>query len=72
MATEQQAVQQVQTIARAFHEAYEQLAPEFGYTTRRSSAVPWDKLPKRNKQLMLAVVAVLLQTRIIRSGDDAA
>ncbi|WP_204057373.1 hypothetical protein [Microbispora corallina] len=27
-------------IARAFHEAYESLAPHFGYQTREESAVP--------------------------------
>lgn len=37
--------------ARLFHEAYERLAPSFGY----ESAVPWEDLPEDNKRLMAAV-----------------
>jgi hypothetical protein len=42
--------------AEAFHEAYERLAPAFGYVTRQETAVPWDKLPDANRRLMEAVV----------------
>lgn len=42
--------------ARAFHEAYERLAPAFGYETRPESAVPWDDVPEQNRALMVAVV----------------
>lgn len=42
-------------IAQRFHEAYERLAPSFGYKTREASAVPWDDVPEQNKQLMIAV-----------------
>jgi hypothetical protein len=52
-------------IARAFHEAYERLAPDFGYTTREASAKPWADVPEQNKRLMIAVVADLLQRRVI-------
>ena len=41
-------------LARAFHETYERLAPEFGYETRRESAVPWEDVPENNKNLMIA------------------
>ena len=44
-------------IARRFHEAYERLAPEYGYETRPESAVPWEDVPAENKRLMRAVVA---------------
>lgn len=44
-------------IARRFHEEYERLAPEFGYETRPESAVPWEDVPKANRELMRAVVA---------------
>jgi hypothetical protein len=47
----------VETVARQFHEAYERLAPEYGYETRRESAVPWENVPEQNKALMRAVVA---------------
>lgn len=53
-------------IAREFHEAYENLAPEFGYRTREASAVPWDEVPSQNKELMKATVTTLLQKGIIR------
>lgn len=44
-------------LARRFHEEYERLAPEFGYDTRPESAVPWDDVPKSNRDLMREVVA---------------
>ena len=48
-------------IARAFHEAYEQLAPDFGYRTREASAKPWDEVPEQNRHLMVATVEKLLK-----------
>lgn len=53
------------TIARAFHEAYETLAPNFGYETRKASAVPWEDVPSNNKELMKAVVAQLIKDGVI-------
>ncbi len=44
-------------LARAFHEAYERLAPSYGYKTREASAVPWDLVPANNRALMTAVAA---------------
>jgi hypothetical protein len=55
-------------IARAFHETYETLAPQFGYKTRDASAVSWDQVPAANKDLMTAVVGTLLTNRIIIDG----
>lgn len=43
-------------LARRFHEAYERLAPSFGYKTRDETAVPWEDVPEANKRLMEAVV----------------
>lgn len=44
-------------LARSFHEAYERLAPSFGYETRRETSIPWEQIPASNpnKQLMIAV-----------------
>lgn len=47
-------------LARLFHEEYERLAPDFGYSTREASAVPWEDVPDDNKSLMLAVAANVL------------
>lgn len=44
-------------IAQLFHEAYERLAPSFGYKTRDASAVPWTDVPEPNRSLMIAVAA---------------
>jgi hypothetical protein len=52
-------------VARAFHEAYERLAPSFGYETREASAVPWEDVPEPNKSLMVAVAA-----EVIRAADS--
>ena len=54
-------------VARLFHEAYERLAPDFGYRTREASAKPWDDVPEQNRALMAATVhevrAALAATR---------
>jgi hypothetical protein len=47
-------------IARAFHDAYEALAPHFSYETRPESAKPWDEIPERNRDLMIATVRAVL------------
>lgn len=47
-------------LARRFHELYEELAPDFGYTTRLESAVPWDQVPQTNRELMAAVCGRIL------------
>lgn len=48
-------------LARRFHETYEQLAPQFGYATRRESAVPWEQVPEANRKLMTAVCEEIKQ-----------
>lgn len=47
-------------VAKLFHETYERLAPLFAYETRKASAKPWDEVPKNNRDLMIAVSAVVL------------
>lgn len=44
-----------EALAKLFHCTYEQLAPAFGYKTRQESSKPWDEVPPKNKQLMIAV-----------------
>ena len=58
-------------IAKAFHEAYEKLAPEFGYKTREASAVPWEDVPQQNKDLMIRTVESLLGQGIIADVFEA-
>lgn len=48
-------------LAQLFHDHYERLAPEFGYTTRKSSAQPWEDVPEPNKSLMIAVAKNVLR-----------
>lgn len=64
-------------IAKAFHEAYESLAPEHGYETREASAKPWEEVPENNRELMVAVVERLLaqgdiEFGVLASGSEAA
>lgn len=47
-------------LAKRFHEAYERLAPTFGYNTRAESALPWEQVPLNNRRLMVAVCDELL------------
>jgi hypothetical protein len=46
-------------LARAFHETYERLAPQFDYQTRPDSAKYWDDVPENNRNLMIMVAAVI-------------
>lgn len=46
-----------ESLAQKFHEAYERLAPDYGYETRRESAVPWEAVPEPNRSLMVAVAS---------------
>jgi len=54
-------------IAKAFHESYERQAGDYNYTTRKSSAVPWEAVPDNNKRLMIAVATDLLDQGIIKT-----
>lgn len=58
-------------LARQFHEAYERLAPSFGYETRKESAVPWDDVPEQNRSLMVAVCAEVLSDRVLAAEQHA-
>jgi hypothetical protein len=57
---ELEAATEPETLAQAFHENYERLAPEYGYKTREASAVPWDEVPDNNKRLMVATARAAL------------
>ena len=48
-------------LAQLFHDTYERRAPEHGYTTRKTSAVPWSAVPEPNKSLMIAVAGEVLR-----------
>lgn len=52
-------------LARLFHEAYERLAPEYGYKTREETAVSWSDVPDANKNLMIAVCKEILDTHVV-------
>lgn len=60
-------MRQSERIARAFHEAYEHMAPLFGYETRSDSALPWEQVPAKNRALMVATVAYLLEEHVIEA-----
>lgn len=52
--------ERIRVAAQAAHEAYEELAPLFGYETRLESAVPWDELPANHRALMCASIGMAL------------
>jgi len=56
---------EAETIAQAFHEAYERLAPDYGYETREATAVPWNDVPDNNRWLMTAVARDLIDRAVI-------
>ena len=57
-------------LARQFHVLYELNAPEFGYETRKETAVPWDSLPDNNKSLMLAVCREIESAALAAEGEE--
>lgn len=57
-------------LAQAFHEAYERLAPDYGYETREASAKPWSEVPQQNRDLMVASIADLMRRGIIKRGGQ--
>lgn len=57
-------------LAQKFHEAYERLAPNFGYKTREASAKPWAEVPENNRKLMEAVVAEVMLPRITKAEAE--
>jgi hypothetical protein len=48
-------------LACYFHDTYEMLAPDFGWTTSAGCVVPFDDLPDENRLLMLEVCERVLQ-----------
>lgn len=59
-------------LAAIFHEFYEQLAPSFGYETRKESAVKWADVPEKNKRLMTAVSEKVLAFLCRNNGVERA
>lgn len=55
-------------IAWHFHQAYEELAPKYGYETRQESRKAWEEVPENNRLLMIAVAQHLLDAGVIRRG----
>jgi hypothetical protein len=64
-----------ESVAKLFHEAYERLAPAFGYETREATRVPWEQVPERNKHLMIAataeVLAMLFPPEEVSTSDES-
>lgn len=48
-------------MAQDFHAIYENLAPTFGYKTRKESAKPWSEIPETNRKLMIAVCESIIE-----------
>ncbi len=58
-----------EAVAEQFHEAYERLAPSFGYQTNAASAKPWGEVPENNRKLMTAVCAELLSGPLAKAAS---
>ena len=58
-------------MAQLFHEAYERLAPSFGYKTRDASAVAWENVPANNKLLMIATCKEIMGKRNTSAIESA-
>ena len=62
-----------EAIAEAFHEIYEDIAPDFGYATRPESRVRWDELAEPHRALMIATIRGVLIERynLLRIAETA-
>ena len=58
-------------IAKAFHDAYEELAPGAGYSTRERSRKVWSDLASELRVLMIATVERLIDEHVIEIGEQA-
>lgn len=58
----------VETIAVAFHEAYEAQSSAFGWETHESTRVPWSMVPEENRALMRSVISTLIERGVISAG----
>ena len=56
----------IEKIARAFHDAYEEIAPQAGWETQERSRKPWEDVPEANRRVMLLTVEALLKRGVIR------
>jgi hypothetical protein len=56
----------VATVACAFYETYEELAPEYGYQPREEFSVSWESVPADDKALMIATINRLLEQGVIK------
>lgn len=70
-------VTDAEALAKRFHESYERLAAQFGYKTRKESAVSWKDVPLQNRELMMAVVSKVVladraraQERIVAQHEE--
>lgn len=61
-----------ESIAKLFHESYENRALTFGYETREESRVPWEEVPALNKHLMIATVSDVLASLFPAEKPDEA
>jgi len=57
-------------LAKLFHEIYEELAPNFGYETRKASAKPWCDVPENNRHLMIAVAERIISEQKKMVAED--
>lgn len=55
------------SLAQAFHEAHERLAPQYGF--REESAVDWDNVPAGDKGLMRAVAQYLIRAGFVDQAE---
>ena len=61
-----------ETFAQWFHATYEAKAPEFGYETRPDSRTDWWSVPEKNRRLMVATAASVLERLALRFDHRAA
>lgn len=61
MSAERSEAEIVEAMARAGHDEYERVAPEYGWGTQEQTRVPWDDLPESNRAVMRAAYGAALR-----------
>lgn len=58
-----------EAIAKKFHETYEEFSPSYGIPPREKPLV-WEDVPRPNRELLIAIVAELIDQGVIESGES--
>lgn len=60
----------LEAAAKAGHDTYERLAPDYGYETRPESRIKWDDLPQAHRNLMVVAYTAGVDAYLAALQED--